>query len=182
MKRAKTVLATIVLLLLSGSASAQFSALSFNVLGYASGNINAAVDLRLDAKRSFNIPLSVSPVAFTKTGWANVTLAPGVRFWNNEIYHGGFVGLYAIVSAFDFRYAQKERWGWCTGAGVSYGTAILLSKRWNLELELGLGVVYSKYSLKELIEYGPFDDEEWSRRNSILLVPSRTRVTFAYLF
>ena len=45
-----------------------------------------------------------------------------------------------------------------TGIGISYGYAWLLSKRWNLSVEAGLGIYYIR-DTKRAHYVGEFDDE-----------------------
>lgn len=181
--RKKTIILIFIATIVSISKlSAQFSSVSFNTLGYVSGNINVALDFKVNNRLTFNLPISISPVKFNSLGWRNATIEPGFRMWVNNIYHGSFVGVYAVGSYFNFLFDSTNHKGWAAGAGASYGYSFFLTKRWNLDVELGLAVVYADYNTNPNIVYGPFDDEQWSRFQNIMLVPSRARVSFSYLF
>ena len=48
----------------------------------------------------------------------------------------------------DFSVVSDRRYqGWFAGAGIAYGYAWILNKHWNLETELGLGWVYTRYDV-----------------------------------
>ena len=50
---------------------AQFSSVSTNIVGWAAGNINAAVDLNVNLHNTINIPVSANPFKFGDTQWSN---------------------------------------------------------------------------------------------------------------
>ena len=46
----------------------------------------------------------------------------------------------------DFSKISERRYqGWFTGAGVAYGYAWILGTHWNLEAELGVGWIYTRF-------------------------------------
>ena len=46
----------------------------------------------------------------------------------------------------DFSKISERRYqGWFTGAGVAYGYAWILGAHWNLEAELGVGWIYTRF-------------------------------------
>ncbi len=163
-------------------AVAQFSSVSTNLVGWATGNINAAVDLKLDTRISFNIPLSFSPVMGKNIGWQNITFQPGARFWMTELYRGSFVGVYGSTAYYRLRNHGWNRRGWAAGAGVSYGYSHLLSKRWNLEVEVGVNVMYTDFDKTRNREFGVFEDEYWWDIRRVMILPGKLKVSFGYLF
>lgn len=163
-------------------AHAQFSSVSVNTVGLVTGNINAAIDVKLDTKISFNMPLSFSPVMSKQVGWQNVVFSPGARFWTNELYNGSFFGVYGSAAYYRLRYDGWNRQGWAAGIGVSYGYSYLLTKRWNIEFEVGASVIYADFLKTQNREFGIFEDEYWWRKRQVKVVPSKLKVSFAYLF
>lgn len=182
MKKRLAILLLLAFAALPGIGHAQFSSVSFNALGYVTGNFNVAFDVKLNARTSLDVPISFSPLRFKNVGWQNITLTPGVRFWLNEIYQGSFFGVYADGSYYKILYSDDNYQGWSAGAGFSYGYSFLMSKRWNLEVEIGASVVYMDYTLKPERQWGIFEDEHWTRHRSIGLVPSKAKISFGYLF
>ena len=175
-------IAVIAFVLSPDKAKAQFSSVSINTIGWATGNFNAALDLKLDTKISLDLPLSFSPIMSEKVGWQNVTFSPGVRFWAVELYRGSFFGVYTSGAWYKLRYGGYDRRGWATGLGFSYGYSKLLSKRWNLEMEVGFSAIYADYNKRENRSYGIFEDEYWWHTRRVLLAPSKLKVSLGYLF
>ncbi len=78
------------------------------------------------------------------------------RYWLCQRFNGHFFGLHALGSQYNisghnlpllfgsgssaYRYQ-----GWAAGAGISYGYQFLLGRRWNLELNIGVGYARMKY-------------------------------------
>ena len=156
---------------------AQRMALRTNALGLATGNINLEVShivghnwsahLMLQAK-PFSYPLP-APVGLLR--WAegldsetyritefgtikhteNYTVQPSIRYWTNGAYNRGlFLGVHGIATLFKYggdKFSSTYRDGWGVGAGASVGYSQELSKRFNLEFELGLGGLYRSYNL-----------------------------------
>lgn len=174
--------ALFVMLFAHNEAKAQFSSVSFNTLGLATGNINVAFDVKLDTKVSFNMPLSFSPVMAKQVGWQNICFSPGARFWTNELYNGSFVSVYGSAAYYRIRYDGWNRQGWATGLGVSYGYSHLISKRWNLEVEVGVSAIYTEFDKTRNLQYGIFEDEYWWRKRQVMIVPSKLKISFGYLF
>ncbi|MCB6685074.1 DUF3575 domain-containing protein, partial [Alistipes finegoldii] len=87
----KHYLLIIVSLFTFSASYAQFSSVSTNIVGWAAGNINAAIDVNVNLHNTLNIPVSVNPLKFGDTQWSHVVLQPGWRHWFVERYIGQFV-------------------------------------------------------------------------------------------
>ena len=61
------------------SSQAQFSSVSTNIVGWAAGNINVAVDVNVNLHNTVNIPISINPFKFGDTQCSHVALQPGWR-------------------------------------------------------------------------------------------------------
>ena len=85
---------------------------------------------------------------------------PEARYWFCDRFVGHFVGLHALGGQYnigglknsfsflgtDFSKLSDRRYqGWMAGAGLAYGYSWMLGKRWNLEAEIGVGYVYTRY-------------------------------------
>ena len=75
---------------------------------------------------------------------------PEIRYWFCETFNGHFVGLHAIGGEFNIggvdipigrlsRFREYRYEGFAVGGGISYGYQWIIGRRWNLELNLGLG-------------------------------------------
>ena len=87
---------------------AQFSSVSTNIVGWAAGNINAAVDLNVNLHNTINIPVSANPFKFGDTQWSHVVLQPGWRHWFVERYIGQFVSPLAVLCQLHHRLRQTH--------------------------------------------------------------------------
>lgn len=110
------------------------------------------------------------------------------RYWFCERFNGAFIGLHALGSQFNIQGHELpmllekgsknfQYQGYAYGGGVSFGYQFVLARRWNLELNLGVGyarVEYDKYDCKScgrFIEKGHKD----------YFGPTRAGVTIAFL-
>ena len=63
-------------------------------------------------------------------------ISSGFMFWEANI---SFLGTdFSKLS--DYRYQ-----GWFIGSGIAYGYAWILGRHWNLEAEIGIGYIYTRY-------------------------------------
>ena len=67
------------------------------------------------------------------------------------------------------------------GIGFSYGHAWMLSKRWFVTLEAGVGLYRTKDTRRDPT-VGDWDDEYIYHYRRWTLAPSRLEVSFSYLF
>lgn len=92
--------------------------------------------------------------------WKHWLLQPEARYWFCDRFAGHFVGAHLLGGQFniggvknnihflgsDFSKIGKRRYqGWMMGAGLAYGYAWILGKHWNVEGEIGLGWIYTRY-------------------------------------
>lgn len=85
------------------------------------------------------------------------------RYWLCQKFNGHFFGVHALGSQYNIsqhklpmlfgKHSKDYRYeGWAVGAGISYGYQFILGKRWNLELNIGVGYArleYDKYECKK---------------------------------
>jgi len=92
--------------------------------------------------------------------WKHWLLQPEVRYWFCDRFAGHFVGGHLLGGQFnvggvknhirfwgsDFSKVGSRRYkGWMTGAGMAYGYDWILGRHWNVEGEIGLGWIYTRY-------------------------------------
>jgi len=117
--------------------------------------INAGVEACVGSKISIDLPLVYNPVTISRK-WKlrTVFFQPELRYWfGNNRYYGHFIGLRAGVGWYnlaflsDYRYQDKGGRTPIWNAGLSYGYAMALSKRWGLEFTLGAGYNHTRYDM-----------------------------------
>lgn len=65
-----------------------------------------------------------------------------------------------------------------TGAGIGYGYDWALSKHFNLEFELGMGVIYTEYEKYDCPQCGKKVDEN----QKFMIAPTKAALSLVYLF
>lgn len=159
----KSIIFLLFVFCLLGQATAQERqfALKTNILGDALANITLGAELQTGEDLSIDLSGSFNAWKFDGgTRWKHWLLQPEVRKWFCDPFAGHFLGMHLIgmqynIGGFngginmlgtDLRKLEDMRYqGWGVGAGISYGYAWLLSRHWNLEAEIGIGWIYTRY-------------------------------------
>lgn len=162
---------------------AQFYAVNADIVGLATGTVNAGVSTALNAKWSLHLPVHYNPWTFSDNKkMKQLTVQPGVRYWFDQSYgYGWFIGMNVVVGRFNaggllgskFRYD-----GMAYGAGLSGGFSLPLAKFWNIEFELGAGGVYSNHDKFNCVRCG----DKISKEKGFYFVPTKASVNLVYLF
>lgn len=167
------------LLLCAGTGNAQFYSLGTNIPALSTATLNAEVSMTLNRKWSLHLPVYYNPFVFKDNKKIqNFTALPGVRYWLLESYVNGFIGVNAIGSKYHFTWKDYRYQGQAFGAGISAGYAYLLSPRWNLELEGGIGLVWADYTKYRCEECG----KKIGEQTGWYALPNKVAVSLIYLF
>ena len=157
--------------------------LSTNVIGLATGNINAEFGMTLNKKFSIHCPVQYNPFVFSKsnnTKFQNlIKLCPVGGTGSVKVFRDSFIALSVIGS----RYNISNIWdsyrydGYGAGAGLSFGWTYPMAPRWNFEVGswCSLWTSYDKFVHKKAgykfgHEYG------WH------IIPHKVAVNLVYLF
>lgn len=133
------IIGTFSLLLNSFSCKAQSHSLGVNMAMLAVGSINIELSKAFSQKVTFHLPFSWNPVTFNNNKKIkHLMIQPGVRWWKWHSYSGYFGGV--NITAIQFNAGIKESRYSGKGAGLvlSTGYAKMISRRWNLEAEVGI--------------------------------------------
>lgn len=162
---------------LSTSLKAQYMAVRTNLAALAVGNLNIEGSMRVMPNLSIHLPLQAKPFDYPlpmpigllgnieneyggqyiqEFGFVrhskNITIQPGVRYWFNDVYNRGlFVGAHGVASWFQWggdHIQANYKEGLSYGVGLSMGYSYELSKRWNIEGEIGIGHLWRQYEYK----------------------------------
>lgn len=140
--------------------NAQKAALKTNLISDAVTTPNLGIEFRMAPKWTFDISGQVNAWNIAGRRWRHWMVQPEARVWICEAFQGSFFGLHAIggqfnigniSKAFDFlgqhfsELKHHRYQGWGAGAGIAYGYDWILAKHWNLEFEIGVGVIYTVY-------------------------------------
>lgn len=180
MKRYLT-LAVIFLLSFAGTASAQKVAIKTNSLYWATATPNMGFEFAMGDRWTFEIAGGYNPWTLDKESnikAKHFLVTPEFRYWFCESFQGHFIGINGNYTQFnvggilvpelfyevesegyfldDLQYRRSQ--GWAAGAGITYGYAWPISRRWNMEFTLGIGWWYTEYDRFETKVCGMFQD------------------------
>ena len=141
--------------------SAQKVALKTNLISDAVTSPNLGIEFKTAPKWSFDLSGQLNAWNIHGRRWRHWMVQPEARLWLCEAFQGSFFGLHAIGGQFnvgninngikflgtDFSKLKDHRYqGWGVGAGIAYGYDWILAKHWNLEFEVGIGWIWTKYT------------------------------------
>ena len=152
-------------------ARAQDFAIKTNLLYDATATLNLGAEVGLAPRWTFDLSGNYHPWDLpSRPMIRHAMLQPEVRFWFCDRFSRHFLGVHALGGIYNFSnlptseihilgndlsyLADSRVQGWFAGGGVAYGYDFILGEHWNLELEVGLGYVYTKYDQYECKECG----------------------------
>lgn len=140
-------------------------ALKTNLLYDATATVNLGIEAQVAPKWSVDVSGNINAWSFDHgKRWKHWLVQPEARYWFCQPLGGHFLGIHLIGGQYNFghlghgfqflnnnlRELKDHRYqGWGAGAGVAYGYSWLLGKHWNLEAELGVGWIYTRYDVFE---------------------------------
>ncbi len=162
-------------------ATAQIFAMRVNALGWATGTLNAGVEAAVFDRWSVEVSGYWNPINTPKRSLNFAAVQVGGRYWLYEAFVGHFIGGQFSYVDYDLGSRTRRYDGRAFGVGFSYGYTWMLSKRWNVAIEAGIGLFHTKDTRRDLT-VSDWDDEYIYHSRRWILVPSRLEVSFSYLF
>lgn len=169
------------LLFASLPAKAQYTAVRVNALSWATGTMNVGVDVAVSDKWSVDLSGYWNPIDGDNLRFRILSATVGVRRWRFEPHVGFFYGVHTTVTKYKIGNSHKRYNGWMAGIGSSVGYSWMLSHRWNITLEGGLGF----YWMDDVLwppHSGGADDILLKHYKRLVLAPSKVELSFSYLF
>ena len=144
------------------SVSAQKLAVKTNLLyDVAAYTANLGIEAPLATRWTIDISANYNGWTLSHDRkWKHWLLQPEARYWFCDRFAGHFIGVHALGGQYnvgglrnsvsflgtDFSKLSDRRYqGWFVGAGVAYGHTWILGKHWNLEAEIGVGYIYTRF-------------------------------------
>lgn len=157
------LLAALMLLAPAALAQSQTVGIKTNLLSDAACSPNLGLEFGLAPKWTLDLTGEVNFWTVKDKNWRHWYVQPEARYWFCEKFAGHFIGIHGIAGRYDisnlgdvgigakilntdFRKVKDGRaQGYGYGAGFAYGYAWPVAKHWNIEAEIGVGWVWSKY-------------------------------------
>lgn len=185
----------LLMLALTGAicAGAQNVNVKTNLLADAILSPNVGVEFGLKPHWSLDLTGELNLWTVNEHKWKHWFAQPEARYWFCEYFAKHFVGIHAMGGQYnvgnihnnlhflgsDFSGVTDHRYeGWAVGGGIAYGYSFLLAKHWNLELEIGIGYLYTKFREYECQTCGKQTDE--GHHN--YFGPTKAAVNLVYVF
>lgn len=125
--------------------------------------LSPSLGAEISVAKKWSLEVSGSLNGWTLSGdkkWKHWMVQPEARYWLCEALHGHFFGVHLLGGQYNFGgwgfdmnllgidfegLRNVRRQGWLAGGGLNYGYAWMLGKHWNIEAEIGIGYLYTKY-------------------------------------
>lgn len=195
------LLLSVSLLFLCGiSLNAQRFAVKTNALYLATATPNVGLEVALGERWTFEAEGGYNPWIFDKEKNMKAKhwlVSPEFRYWFCNSFQGHFIGINGNYTQFnvgalpvpvheafislnqtqeqDLEKSRVE--GWAVGAGLTYGYAFPIARRWNIEFTAGFGYWYSVYNQYESRKCGLF--QETVQKHA--LGPTSLGISFIYM-
>lgn len=155
---------------------------------------NLGVEIGLAPKWTLDVTGQVNFWDVNDHKWRHWLVQPEFRYWFCERFAGNFLGFHAIGGEYnvghirtglnflgsDFsKLADRRYQGWGAGLGLAYGHAWVLGMHWNLEAELGVGWIYTRYDVFPCAECG---SKLESNKDHHYFGPTKAALSLVYLF
>ena len=195
------LLLSVSLLFLCGiSLNAQRFAVKTNALYLATATPNVGLEVALGERWTFEAEGGYNPWTFDKEKNMKAKhwlVSPEFRYWFCNSFQGHFIGINGNYTQFnvgalpvpvheafislnqtqeqDLEKSRVE--GWAVGAGLTYGYAFPIARRWNIEFTAGFGYWSSVYNQYESRTCGLF--QETVKKHA--LGPTSLGISFIYM-
>ena len=162
-------------------ASAQIFTMRTNALAVCSATLNVGAETALTDNWSLELSGYWNPVNTASLSMNFHAVQLGGRYWFYESFVGHFLGQHLTYVGYDLGSRTRRYKGHAYGLGVSYGYAWMLSKRWNVALEAGVGLYHTRDTRRDPT-VSDWEDEYIYHYRRWTLAPTKLEVSFSYLF
>lgn len=173
---------------------AQKVGIKTNLISDALLSPNLGIEFSMAPRWTFDLSGQVNFWTVDGHKWRHWLVQPEARYWFCRKFSGHFLGIHALGGEYnfgninadfkflgsDFSHLKDRRYqGWGAGAGIAYGYDWILSKHWNLEAEIGIGWIYTRYSSYPCAQCGKKID---SNRVHNYFGPTKAAINLVYVF
>lgn len=176
------------------TANAQTVGIKSNIIADGLLSPNLGVEIGLAPKWSLDLTGEVNFWDINGHKWKHWLAQPEARYWLCDRFAGHFFGLHALGGQYNFGHIKNHikflgsnfsnltdyRYqGWAAGAGIAYGYAWVLGKHWNLEAEIGIGWLYTRFDKYSCENCGKKLE---SGLHHNYFGPTKVAINFEYIF
>ncbi len=170
MKVLSSLMLALMATLCSLTAHAQQFGIKTNLLYDATATVNLGAELRVAPRWSIDLSGNLNAWDINNHKWKHWLVQPEARYWFCDATAGHFLAAHLLGGMYnvgnvnlgnlkflgtDFSHTKDRRYqGWGVGAGVGYGYSWILGKHWNIEAELGIGWIYTRFDVYPCAECG----------------------------
>lgn len=170
-------------------------ALKTNLLYDATATVNIGAEFQLAPRWSFDLSGNLNAWNINGHKWKHWLVQPEARYWFCDAIVGHFVGAHLLGGQYNFGnidlgglkflgtdfsdLKDRRHQGWYAGIGVAYGYSWVLGRHWNLEAELGLGWVYTRYDVYPCADCGRRLEHN---RSHNYVGPTKAAINLVYVF
>jgi hypothetical protein len=164
-------------------------AIKTNALYDATTTINLGTEFTVGRRYTLDVSGNYNPWTFSRNRKVkHFMVQPELRYWLCEAFSGQFLavhGIYAhynvggIKNAFGFFPAIRDHryQGNLYGGGIAYGYHQILSPRWSLEYEVGVGYIYTNYTKFRCEKCG----QSMGKEGKGYFTPTKVAVSLIYI-
>jgi hypothetical protein len=180
---------------LATPSQAQELAVKTNLLMDATLSPNVGVEVGMAPRWTFDLSGQLNAWDMShQRRWKHWLVQPEARYWFCDRFAGHFLGIHLVGGQYNLGHLKNDikflgtdlslltdyRYqGWMVGGGIGYGYDWILGRHWNLELELGVGYVYSRYDRFQCASCGKKIEQDKSHH---YFGPTKAAVNLVYVF
>ncbi|MDR0976703.1 MAG: DUF3575 domain-containing protein [Prevotellaceae bacterium] len=164
-------------------------AIKTNLLYDATTTINLGTEFSVGRRYTLDLSGNYNPWTYSHSRKVkHFMVQPELRYWLCESFYGHFLAVHGIYAHYNvggvsnpfgfFPALKRYRYqGNLYGGGVAYGYHQILSPRWSLEYEVGVGYIYTKYNKFACERCGELKDKQ----SKGYFTPTKVAVSLIYI-
>lgn len=159
------------------SVFAQRVTLYTNTVDWLTLSPNLGAEFSLTPRISLNISAAGSPFVLGKDIYLkHFRIQPEIKYWFQTLLAGHYIGVTATYTSFDLALKNKGYYGDALLPGLTYGYSWILSRRWNMEVSAGIGVVHYR-----MARYAPGTPPGEPNESGWMVAPVKLAFSFIYV-
>lgn len=159
----------------------QFYGVRVNGVALLTGTLNVGAEMSVSRKSGLDLALYYNPIKSSGYKSQLIGILPAYKIWLAKPYVAGFISINGTYMNFDIGGSKEHQKGSMIGGGISYGYHFPVTRRLNMEFEIGVGC-YSIDCDKYQNDVSYEEDEYVYHYKRLAILPSRCEFGFVYLF